>query len=222
MRRLAQHLLLVLLSMTSVAAMPAAARAQIIDPPANNSTIPLHIIVVGHDGAGQADPIGQFTVTVRDLANNPVAGANVVCDFSNYTDLEVAATQPFPGVSSLCANHSVLALTDVSGVATFRVVGAATSSGPSGTGMLAMRIYADGVLLGNISAAALDLVGQDGLSGSDLAAWTTDAFSGLPLARSDYDGSGAIGGSDLAIWARAYFANGSRFGAGSLAGGLCP
>ena len=72
-----------------------AANAQIcggcIEPA--NSTVPACITLVGRDGTGAADPRGQFTVTIRDIANNPMANALVRVDLGAAPDLFLCGTQ---------------------------------------------------------------------------------------------------------------------------------
>ncbi len=64
-------------------------------PSATNSTLPAGVKLVGTP-AGVADPSGQFTVTVRDLANNLIANSAVVIDVSGCTpDIKIQSTQPF-------------------------------------------------------------------------------------------------------------------------------
>jgi len=214
MRRLAALLALL--------AVPAVARAQIIDPGTPNWIVPYGIQVVGRNNASQPDPAGSFTVVIRDQASNPVANAMVTLDFSACSDLKLCATQLDPAVTVDCAQKTVSKAADVQGVATFVVQGwsIAPPGGPGPSGP-SMDVYADGVLGAHVAVAILDRVGGQGLSSADLSAWLTDFFAGNPVARGDYDWSGALGASDLSRWLTAYFSNGSVINCGSV-GESCP
>src|SRR5882672_901644 len=65
----------------AIALFPSPAHAQCVPPlgcpDGGNSTAPTMITLVGHDGSGTPDPGGQFSVVLRDLANNPLANAVV-------------------------------------------------------------------------------------------------------------------------------------------------
>jgi hypothetical protein len=187
---------------------PAAAQI-IVDPGPINATVPAMIPIVGHDAAGVPDPIGEFTVSVRDLANNPVAGAAIVIDFSQCTELRLCASDHDPNVIVDCANRRVMRTADASGTARFRVMGWSTA-GPAGPGAPynSAHIFADGVLLNHPSVAIHDL-DTGGLGAQDLSRWLADFFSGQNLARDDYDATQTVGVSDLSMWLKAYFAAGS-------------
>ena len=222
-RRAAPAARIATLALGGIGLVVALATAAAADGDVSNISLPNNILLVGHDGAGQPDPAGQIQVTVRDLANNLVAGSLVEIDFTRCADIRIAASQPDPGLSVDCALHRVRAISDANGIARFRIVGGALNPGGApGGGFWNGAFYVDGGFAGFRTVAAFDQNGLNGLDGGDLAAWVTDYFGAAPVGRSDYDGSGGIGGNDAAIWARAYFANGSRFGAGSLPGGLCP
>jgi hypothetical protein len=187
-------------------------------PPA--STIPCGITLVGTQ-AGVADPFGQFAVVVRDLASNPIPGSTVVIDFQDCEiDIRVCGSQPHAGTTVDCTGPvgTVSALTDATGTVLLRIVGAArnTVNGwPAETGACA-RVYADGMLLGNLSVATLDQDGHGGVNPADLSLWLDDLFTGMPRARSDYNCSSSISPADLSIWLGAYFAGGSTVSCASF------
>jgi len=198
-----------------------------ITPPARgdvsspaNSTTPHCISVVGHDASGVPDPIGEFTVINRDLANQTIKNALIVVDFSDCPELRLCADQHQPGVIVDCSNRSVRRFTDANGRATFRVAGwvVATSAPPVAPYNRA-KIYAEGVLLGTPSIQIYDLDGN-GLGAADLSVWLEDFFSGNNLHRGDYDCSGSLGANDLSQWLTAYFANGSPANCSSAE--VCP
>ena len=194
-------------------------------PNASTSSKPACIGLTGSK-TGVADPKGQFTITVRDVANNTIANSNVKIDFSNCVDMHLGTTQPGgPGVSAMtvsCATHSISALTNASGVVTFRIIGSAQN--PTG-GVLpkslsgCASVSADNFALGTVTVNAYNEDGSTGVGtgvgGNDLSAWLGDFFTaGNPyFGRSDFDCSGAVGGNDLSVWLTLFFAHGSDDGA---------
>ncbi len=207
------------LALTAISFVPRPACAI---PPGPFATIPGVIWLVGQSG-GVPDPRGSFTVTVRDLANNPIPGADVILDLSQCFDLRLAAVQPYPGLVVECPPRRVRAITDASGVARFCIAGSAVNSGASpGAGFVKGTMYVNNTVVGHVEVAALDQTGDDGLSAGDLSAWIADFLSGSAFGRSDYDGNGSLGANDMAIWVKCFLAAGSVQGAASLPGGLCP
>ena len=204
-------------------------RAQCGDPGVATSTVPAYVTLVGHDGSGTCDPAGTCQVTVRDLAGNVVPGIGVRLDFSSCTDLRLASTQSFPGMTVDCTARSVHAVTDANGIARFCVMGGAVNPGNApGAASWCMRIYVGEEipcsfpLIASRTASAVDQNGFDGATANDLAAWLSDFVHASPVGRSDYDASGALGANDLSKWLAFYGAGGSRFGIGSLPGAVCP
>jgi len=201
----------------------AAAMASVPSP--CNSTIPCGISIVGNTG-GAADVKGQFSVSIRDLANNPVANASVVVDFSACcNDIRLSTTQLAPGVTLDVPTKTVRAIADAGGIATFIVMGGASELGATpATGCA--KIYADGVLITDgvckppsVQVAAYDLngalLGGAGVGPADLSRWLADFFS-TPTpyrARSDYDYSVLCtqdtGPADLSKWLALFFGSGS-------------
>lgn len=178
-------------------------------PSLRNSSVPACIAVTGHDASGVSDPIGEFTVVERDLANQPVRNGLIVVDFSGVTELRLCTDDHDPNEIVDCGTRTVRRFTDANGVARFRVTGwSVATPGTPGTSWNGGKIFADGVLLGSPSASIYDL-DKSGLSAGDLSAWLADFFSGNNAARDDYDCSGGLGANDLATWLSAYFANGS-------------
>lgn len=179
---------------------PGPAKAGAVPSPVN-STIPGVITLVGQGGFGYADPFGTFSCTIRDLANNPRAGVDVVIDFSSCPGMRVCADQNQPGVTVECLNGGtarVHKLTDALGVVTLAIMGC--SDPQRGSAADRVRIYADGELLGSAIIAAFDLEGCNGVGAGDLSRWLDDFGSGLNWNRCDYDGSGSVGVGDLSVW----------------------
>lgn len=207
-------------TLLSACSMLVAASAFAGVPSPGNSTLPspAFFTVVGHS-LGTPDALGTFSIVVRDLANNPINGSSVVLDFSAASDLVPASDQLDAGASTVnCAAKTVRKFSGVTGTATFTVVGAANNSGASpGAGLNGVKVYADGVLLGSLTAAVLDQDGGGGAGANDLSLWLTDAGSLGYFGRSDYDYSGDLGANDLSLWLTAAGALGS-----SESGTLCP
>ena len=81
----------------------AASGAMASVPSPADSDVPCGFNLVGSTG-GVADSRGQFTVTVRDLAHNPIAGSSVVVDFNACAaDIRVCSVQPLAGVTADCS-----------------------------------------------------------------------------------------------------------------------
>ena len=165
-------------------------------PPSFNSTIPGQIRLVGADPLGHPDPAGEFTVTVRDLANSPMAGSLVDVDFTAATDVALCGVQ---GAGTSLVASVASGVTGADGQVTMTLLGHGIAGAPPSSSS-AVRIYADGVLLGSIPCAAFDLDGVGGLNGADESRWLADYITGLFMPRGNYDNSGALGGSDLSIW----------------------
>jgi len=196
----------------------ASAFAGVPSPGNSDLPAPAFFTVVGH-ATGVPDALGTFSIVIRDLANNPINSSSVVLDFSAASDLVPASDQLDGGASTVnCVAKTVRKFTDVTGTVTFTVVGASNNAGASaGAGLDGVKVYADGVLIGTLTAAVFD---QDGLSGAganDLAVWLSDAGSLGYFGRSDYDYSGDLGANDLSVWLTAAGALGS-----TESGTLCP
>lgn len=147
-------------------------------PSPGNSDIPCAINVVGQNGT-VASPAHTFTVVVRDGSNNPIPNSSVSIDFGNCY---VGAGLGEPGPSDTqrgtsgevddCPTRSVIAITDVTGTVNVTVNGLSKNQ-PFGVtpNSACVRIFADGVLLGTVQAAAYDLDGADGITAGDLSAF---------------------------------------------------
>ena len=170
-------------------------------PSPGSSSVPPSFAMVG-SLAGTPDPFGRFTVTVRDLANNPMSGASVVVDFSNCVDLKICCDQADSACITCCIKHTLRKLAGLNGSVSFIVLGGSTGSGNAVSLLGCPKIYANGVLLGSPTASAFDLDGANGVGINDLSVWLTDfGTAGNPtFGRSDFDGSGSVGINDLSVW----------------------
>ena len=190
-------------------------------PSATNSIIGTGIQLVGTAG-GVADVKGQKLITVKDAIGNTVQNSTVTISFSASTaaDIRLCSTQPQPGVGVSCGNKEVVALTDASGIATFRVVGYALNPGTgvfgapgAGYGVGGATVKADGVTLGTLTVGAPDENGSGGIGVVDLALFLNDRFSISAPAnfrgRSDFNGTNSVDVVDLAVFLNIRFGGGS-------------
>ena len=193
-------------------------------PDAAHSSIGVGITLVGTT-SGIADVKGQKLIVVKDATGTPVQNSTVVINFTNCAaaEMRLCTTQPFAGVGVSCAGKTVVALTDATGTATFRVVGFALNPGGGvfnapapGYGANGASVAADGVPLGSLTVGAFDENGTSGVNTVDIALFLNDRFSFNPgnavateRGRSDYDGNQAINPVDLALLLAARTAGGS-------------
>lgn len=191
-------------------------------PSPANCTLPTSIQIGGCDGLDTIDPNIYFSVTIRDIGNFPVVNQPIACGFN--TDFRIYNGE-FPGfVSCQC----VEAVTDINGVATFRVAGSGlNTNGVAGyTGALAATFYGwncgNALVIGQANVAAYDengAVTTKGVEISDLSAWIADYnVRAVPPVRnrSDFTGNGAVDISDLSFWIRVYNTQLSRYTCGTL------
>ena len=200
---------------TLVAALPLTALALALPPraiaaissvciPTSNSTAPDCIRLVTRSGSTPATAFGQFTVVVRDLANNPCAGAVVVIDLSLCPDLQLATDQLDPDVTVDCVNKRVTKVAQADGSAVFTVLGGSNGAGNAVELQNAGRIFGNGTLLRAPTVLAFDLDGMNGLGASDLSVFLGDFATGQPYGRVDYDCNGSPGAGDLSVWLGAF------------------
>ena len=179
-------------------------------PSAANSTTPSCISLVGSLAGVPDAAAGQFTIIVRDLANNPLNGASVVIDLSACLDLAICDDQLDVNALVNCGAKTTRKFTDPLGSVTFTVLGGSNGGGNASTLLGGGKIFANGTLIQNPTVSAFDLDGSGGVGANDLSAWLGDFGSGFAFGRSDYDCSGNIGANDLSLWL-------GEFGAGTSA-----
>jgi hypothetical protein len=227
----------------------AATAAAIPDPP--HASMPAFLKVGGKTTpTGAPDPSIAFTVSLRDYANNPIQNANIVLDFGACTDTKIcSATVGLDCSGGQGAAPIVSGLTDANGLATFFVLGAAMNWGddvhcpPSGSpptvlcpgaGLGCVAVYADGALLGRVTAVTFDQDGSitspGGVNAVDFSRFKVDV-TGCNLTaprryvgRSDFDGNGSVTAADISHF-KTILANGLS-AAGCMSGGMaapfCP
>jgi hypothetical protein len=193
----------------TVCALLAAGAAFASVPSPANSSCPTCFSLVGDDGLGTIDPLGEFCVEVRDLANQPINNSLVVVDFSACSNLVLCENNE-AGFVVDCQTQTVRGFT-VNGLICFRIKGYANNSGgnnPPYNPYNCAKIFADGVLLCQPSVAAYDMDGNGG-GPADLSAWLNDFFNGPNPSRADYDCAGGVGPADLSAWLAWFFGGGS-------------
>ncbi len=165
------------------------------------STWPTSVSLVGMQSGVADSADGAFEVVVRDIANNPLAGSQVVLDLSGAPDLRLCADQ---GGNVSCTARSVSRLTDGRGVVRFALTGSGRDGVPA-SGRGTVLLSADGMVFssmagdGGLIVSAYDLDGSGGVGGNDLSLWIGDFASTTYAQRGDYNGDGHVGGDDLSL-----------------------
>jgi hypothetical protein len=205
-------------TLLTAAGMLVASAAMAAVPSAANSTTPACISLVGSIGGAPDNAAGQFSIIVRDLANNPLNGASVVVDLSGCLDLAICNDQLDPNALVNCGAKTTRKFTDATGTVTFTVLGGSNGGGNASTLLDGGKIFANGVLIKNPTVSAFDLDGTGGVGANDLSAWLGDFGTAQNFGRSDYDCSGNLGANDLSFWL-------GVFGSGTMTascGASCP
>jgi hypothetical protein len=174
--------------------------------PGANSTTPPCISLVGTRAGAADQAAGAFQVIVKNLANNPIAGAHVVIDLSGCPDLHLCSDQLDPAMDIDCAAKRVGKFTDALGKVSFTLLGGSNGSGLAVELLGGGKIFENGTLIGSPTVSAFDLDGASGVGINDLSAWLTDlvAPGNPPFGRSDFDCSGSVGINDLSVWLSVY------------------
>jgi hypothetical protein len=200
----------VLVASSAMAAVPSPA----------DSDVPNGMNLVGTAG-GVADVRGEFSITIRDLAHNPIAGSSVVISFDGCTpDIRLCASQVTAGVTPDCASGAVgevSGVTDGTGVVTFRVQGGAnnTASGTPAAAFNCGVVYADGVNMGPINVGAYDQNGAGGVTPPDVSVWLSDSFDGDIEGRSDFNATNTVNPADLSVLLGVVLGGGSTSSCGA-------
>jgi hypothetical protein len=187
-------------------------------PSPATSTLPCSIRLAGEFAAAPiVEPNGEFKVIVRDAASVPQAGLLVVVDFSACVpDIQMDAPpgQPFPGITVNCPVHTVTAITDPSGTATFRIVGKAINpicgispGAPYHCAQISAGTAALMVPLGNVTVNTLDYNGDNQVTTPDLSCLIADFFGNNLQARGDFNCDGALTVLDISTWVGLFFAS---------------
>ncbi len=150
-----------------------------------NSTLPACAV-----GCPRGDM--TFSLTVRDIAGNPIQNSTVFLDFSDCNR---------PAFCSTCADdyvffeatRTVRKFTNSSGVAQFSLCAGGETCANS-----LVRIYADGVLLGSVPWASPDQDGDGDVDASDLA--ILNGRVGSNSTDGDLDCSGTATAADVTVF----------------------
>jgi len=190
------------LAMIAALALPCAAHGGPIGPPSPvTAIVPCGIALVGWDG-GQADPNGNFTITIKDSAGKPIPNAPIVVDFTGCcNDIRLAGTQHNPS-SPLALDPTgkkVLATTNELGAVTMSIMGMAaelrpapTSARGAGVNNGCADIYTDGRLLtpNHVQVATYDedgATGGLGVTGADFSVFLEDWLPNVYYQRGDFN-----------------------------------
>ncbi len=194
------------------ASLPRQASAQIFcEPSPSQSSTPTIIRLVGQNGAGVTDPIGTFTIVVRDLAASPMANVSVVVELA-APDVVFCASQD--ANFAVLSGMRVQAFTDAAGRVTGRIRGAGSGPAVQTTGNSGFRVFACGSLIGTGKLTAFDLDGGGGINAGDLSVLLEDFVTDPHHARCDYDNNGSISGNDLSMFLTVFSTASSAVGCG--------
>lgn len=215
---LARRITTVLALVTALAVLLAApsARADCQDLPGTYSTSPVLIRVVGFSADGSLDPTGEFTVTLRDVAQNPLPDFQVKVDFTDCPGLELCGVTGANYARIDPTGHIVTAMTDAAGQVHLRIAGSLNLPiGAPEPANWRARVSACSILLSTPTVAVLDLTGRDGTNSGDFSYFVTDIGAHLFYARDDYDGNGVVNSADLSVLATLTGLHGSLHGCGN-------
>jgi hypothetical protein len=158
---------------------------------------------LGVSGANVPDPVGQFSVTVRDLGGNLMAGISVAVDFTLCADTKIClSVDGHLGQDVDCTFSRVTNTTDGGGVALFNIAGGSNNSGASaGADFPCAEVFAGGVSLGFLTVLVADqdgrLTGGNGMNVVDVSLLQVDTNSGNYFGRSDFEPDGAMSVVDV-------------------------
>ena len=181
-----------------------------VPDPANSECPSPCIKVVGHDGT-DGDPMGEYCITIRDFNNVPIENSSVVVDFSN-SDIQLCVDQKDPDVIVDCVSMTVRKLTDVNGVACFRVIGKRRDLDCTPKPNPSTEVFADGVFICALYAPSFDLENEPGagVSGNDLSRFLHLFLDcGVYLTAIDYNCNKEMDGDDLSQFLAGFFNGGS-------------
>lgn len=168
--------LLRLLALLLIGEFPAPASAAVPSPV--NSSLPPCMVLC---------PLGDigFTVVVRDLANNAIAGSSVTIDLSACSAAFICSALPTDPYSINLPARTIRAFTGVNGSVTFPArIGGTGAAG-------CVRVFADGVLLRQFALASPDQDGEGtvvSIIGMDDAIFASKLGTSDPTADFNCDG----------------------------------
>jgi hypothetical protein len=144
--------------------------------------------------------VDGYNVTVRDVANIPLAGVTVSFNYPSGT-LRTMSTQQF-GQTANCSSNTTSAVTNGSGQAV--IVPAVVGRNESPSGSPTVQVRANGVLLTTITLRSYDLqceaTGPGKVTGFDFNVFRQHFLVGQPFFNQpacDYTNDGAVNGFDF-------------------------
>ena len=145
-----------------------------------------------------------YDVTVRDVSNAPIAGSHVKVLFNAGSGIH-PYSDPGPGVTVNCVDHSFNLVTDAQGRVSF-----VPHFGGNGEPFTTGTVYADGVVLTGLRVRSPD---YDADGDVDVADWTTFVGDYLDTqnyhARSDFDQCATSNLPDFVFFVSQYLASGA-------------
>jgi hypothetical protein len=215
------------LLLTALGLMVAGSAFALVPNRANSSFPPNGITLVGFNAANtpREDVAGEFSVTVRDINNAVLSGATVDIAFGACTpDIRIANTQTFGTTTVDCVAKKVSQVTNVLGVATFRILGGASNAGNSaGAGFECGVISSEGVFFNNVTVAAFDQNAGSILNGAianDISVVVSDVLGNSTAGRSDFNFNDAVQANDISFEVNDVLSNRSLSNVG--AANACP
>jgi len=209
----------------------AAAYAGIVSPGncsitrSENNAPASRINLVGYNSGGvgdQADSLeinSKIIVTVRDVANNPIAGVPVVVDFSGCTsDVKIGNYQSFHGQTVGCAGATVQGYSTALGQVTLTIIGGRSAAPAHAAGCA--TVFADSYNIGSLGVGTFDQTNTGGITLADISLFWTDINDpGPDQDRSDVDGNAALTLADVSY---AWTANSHAASFNASSAVLCP
>lgn len=215
MIRSCRAILAIALACLAAGAGPASAKQY---PSPFYSVFPARIALVGHGPSGADSVSGHFEILVRDWLDQPVPYVTVICELAAGSEFRIASDQLDPRLRVVCAHQTVYTVTGADGVGSFTIIGGGRQPLPPPGSANTVLFSIDGIPFGSAPCFAFDLDGANGVGLADVSLWSTDFFSDLDPARSDFDGDAQVGLADLSLLAAVYFGGGSARSAGTY----CP
>lgn len=188
------------LSMVSLASLPAF--ADVFDPICCETSLDAvqRLLLIPDENGTDSHPAGSFTVTIRNMACNPVPAVIVTVDIAGLAE----------GRTRLCGSSVVSAVTDGGGVARLNVAGGGCFKGPH-----AVVIRGNGVTIREFLAvvspdyAAYDNQGIPGrsdlrVSVADFASFAHAFWHGSGSTCHDYNNNGTMDAADFSVFAQVW------------------
>jgi len=162
------------------------------------SQVPARVFLVGMQAGIPDTRAGTFEVDVCRFGN-AMANADVAVSVPDWATNVVrigSAADPSPRAVS-CALHF---RADASGVCHITLTGSVDLAQVTAEFPPTVRIYAEGVLFGEVPVVCYDLDGAGGVGAGDLSVLLGLFGSGQEWSVADYNGNGRLDADDLSMW----------------------